>query len=1248
MPSERIQRQIDALLDEADAAMRADDWATVGQRAQAALRLDPANEDARGYMQAAARADEATDARADVVAPATSDSAPASFAGGRYVAQRFLGEGGKKRVYLAHDELLDRDVAFALIKTEGLDEVGRERVVREAQAMGRMGTHPHIVSIFDFGEYEGAPYVVTELMGGGDVEGLLDDADGPLPLAQALEIAKATARGLVFAHDQGVVHRDLKPGNVWLTSDGVAKIGDFGLAVAEGRSRLTQHGMMVGTFGYMPPEQALGQQVTPQADLYSLGAMLYELVTGQPPFVGDDATAVISQHINTAPVRPSLRSDHCPPDLESLVLRLLAKAPDDRPASAAEVLEALDAVDPDARSASDSHANPLDRLARGVFVGREAELERLRTAADEAFAGRGSVVMLVGEPGIGKTRTAQELETYARMRGAQVLWGRAHEASGAPAYWPWVQVGRGWGRANDVRALAEVLQGAGSELVRLFPELPGILGQEPRELPPVADESAQFRLFDAYASFLRAASEGAPLVIVLDDIHWAEKPTLLLLQHLSREMRNAQLLLVGTYRDTELARAHPLSEALAELNREGGFERIVLRGLAESETRAYLAATIGREPRADLVSRIHEETEGNPFFLSEVVNLLTEEGTLDDSVSDIALPDGVREALGRRLDRLSAEANELLATASVVGREFEYETLALLGDSSDDDLLELIEEGLAARVIEELGRPGRFRFGHALMQETLLAELSTTRVVRLHGRVAEALERQHHDRINDRAAELAMHFVASAELNREHSTKARHYSQLAGQQAEAQFAWAEAVRHYEHALTLSEGPGAQPGTESATLTLALGRCSLTLNDMREAWRAFRRAIDLYGVEGDAAGVAEATLAAIPLALPHQVPALRAAALEHLGDEQPHLKARLLVPYAGAGGVADTWSAEADRDTEHAAELARQWGYRDVEAAILDREAHRAIVECRLEDAADLANKASEAYEAIGSYLDAAHLNSDLVGVLVLAGHLERGAEAVLRALDYARPRRLHRWEHSPVALRAELGLMRGDATALREAATGSSSNYWLVKAVVASELEARGDPTAAVRAMPRVDEIDAISRTMGLGLAARLHMNAGDEATARESLHDWAEGLRHGLQYMLLQVHAVATVDECLPRLGDDSLVQFVYQRLTADWRACKASSGRSFDRQRGSLALRLDLVEEAERHFGAGLEWCEREGCPVEAGRNLEGLAEVAERRGGREQAMEYLDRAGELFSRHGTKLYLDQVLAKKEILKA
>ena len=206
--------------------------------------------------------------------PAASGAVPASFAGGRYVAKRFLGEEGKKKVYLAHDALLDRDVAFALIKTEGLDDTARTRIRREAQAMGRLGSHPHIVTVFDLGEENGQPTMVTEFMGGGDVEHLIKKAPQQrLPLERGLRIAAEVCQGLQYAHSRGIVHRDLQPGNVWPSAEGVAKIGDFGLALPLDRSRLTQEGTMVGTVAYMPPEQAMGDEVTPRADLYSLGIL---------------------------------------------------------------------------------------------------------------------------------------------------------------------------------------------------------------------------------------------------------------------------------------------------------------------------------------------------------------------------------------------------------------------------------------------------------------------------------------------------------------------------------------------------------------------------------------------------------------------------------------------------------------------------------------------------------------------------------------------------------------------------------------------------------------------------------------------------------------------------------------------------------------------------------------------------------------------------------------------------------------
>ena len=236
MASERVQRRIERLLDQAEEAMDRLDWESVRDIVKVVLGLDPENSDALVFLASVDRVLE--DETAAPPAQATTrmltppPDQPASFANGRYLVKQFLGEGGKKRVYLAHDTTLDREVAFALIKSEGLDDTSRTRITREAQAMGRLGSHPHIVTVFDLGQEGDLPYMVTELMGGGDVESLIEKAtDHRLSLEQAIGIAQETCQGLEFAHSRGIVHRDRKPGNVWLTEDGIAKIGDIGVAV---------------------------------------------------------------------------------------------------------------------------------------------------------------------------------------------------------------------------------------------------------------------------------------------------------------------------------------------------------------------------------------------------------------------------------------------------------------------------------------------------------------------------------------------------------------------------------------------------------------------------------------------------------------------------------------------------------------------------------------------------------------------------------------------------------------------------------------------------------------------------------------------------------------------------------------------------------------------------------------------------------------------------------------------------------
>ena len=661
---------------------------------------------------------------------------PRTFAAGRYLVRRLLGEGSKKRVYLAHDTRLEREVALAVIKTEGLDDAGRTRVRREAQAMARLGDHPHVVTVHDIGEEGGQPYIVSQLMAGGDVASLLHAApDHQLPLVRALALGEQVCDALAHAHRNGIVHRDVKPGNVWLTADGTAKLGDFGLAASLDRARLTMPGVMLGTALYMAPEQALGRPADARSDLYAVGAMLYEMLAGQPLFAGDDTLAVISQHVNRPPTPLSWLNPDVPPAIEALVLQLLAKAPEERPAHAAEVARRLRDLAA-APGAPDVATSPPPAAAAGLdwgrFIGRSDELATLKAAVEAALGGRGSLILVGGEPGIGKTRLVEEAGLYAQVRGAQVLLGRCFEEQTALPYLPFVEAMREYVARRPPDAIARELGDGASDVAKLVPELLQRLQDVPAA-PQLPAEQERHRLFESVCTFLVNAARATPLVLVLDDVHWADRPTLLLLHHLVRRLGEGRLLVLGTYRDVELDRRHPLAEMLAELRRERLYQRILLRGLSEREVRALFAALAQEElppPGVELAAAIHRETEGNPFFIEETLRHLIETGALTRregrwvntaSVAEMGIPEGVREVLGRRFARLSETMNRVLAQAAVLGREFEFGVLGRMADLDDDGLLTAIEEALAAHLLVEVrGRSApAYAFTHALVRQTL-------------------------------------------------------------------------------------------------------------------------------------------------------------------------------------------------------------------------------------------------------------------------------------------------------------------------------------------------------------------------------------------------------------------------------------------------------------------------------------------------------------------------------------------------
>jgi tetratricopeptide (TPR) repeat protein len=640
-----------------------------------------------------------------------------------------------------------------------------------------------------------------------------------------------------------------------------------------------------------------------------------------------------------------------------------------------------------------------------------------------------------------------------------------------------------------------------------------------------------------------------------------------------------------------------------------------------------------------VLGRVYEETEGNPFFVQQVVALMAEEGMLGaDSLSDIAVPDGVREALGRRLDRLSEEADELLKVAAVVGREFPYETLALLHEGGEEELLRLIEEGLDARVIEELPEPGRYQFTHAQMQETLLDELSTTRRVRLHGRIGEALERRWGDRADERASRLARHFVESAILTAAHAEKALHYSKLAAEQAEAQTAWAEAARQYEDCLSLARDSDAALHVDEAALQEALGRARIFEQEGRAAWRALLSAIDIYRGRSDWAGAARASLLAIDVfAPPGRHLALLDTALETGGEREPHLEALLLITRSRNPLRS---REEADHDVARAAELAERLDLDDVRAGVTAREGAKARSEGRFDDAIRLARRSYELYTALGDYARAVrqiHGVSQYQLAAGLEGEIEATAGELLRLAQEMHDRY---YEEIAQFILADVAYQRGDfeqaRALLREAPRGGYLPA-LVAARLAQVAGERADPEDLLPPPAAGGGVPA-ALTQIHGARARVYFQAGDLPRARQEFDAWAEVVSaSGITAM-----NAGWTGPALAALGDDETVRRTYDLLCSEpW--LRATFAQGADELRGTLAMRLGLVDEAEQHFRTGLEWCERERRPVEAGQCHQGLAEVAVRRGETAEAMRHLDQAAELFQQYGAKLYLDQVIAKK-----
>lgn len=604
--------------------------------------------------------------------------------------------------------------------------------------------------------------------------------------------------------------------------------------------------------------------------------------------------------------------------------------------------------------------------ANNTFVGRQQEMADLKAMLRDTLDSRGRVVLLSGEPGIGKTRTAQELASNASTLGFKILWGWCYEQEGAPPYWPWQQTLGAYVQESEAESMRSQMGPGAADIDEIVSQVGDKL-PDLAPAPALEPEQARFRLFVSIANFLRNACLVQPLVLVLDDLHWADRSSLLLLEFLAREIAASRLLLIGCYRDVELTGQHPLSQTLGSLIREPNYRRVQLSGLSLPEVSDYIEVN-GRPSVADDAAEIvHRRTNGNPLFVGEIVRLLGPEQFGADHEWATVIPEGIRDAIRRRLTRMSADCNRVLQIGSVIGRQFDYRLLRPLADGLDEHgLLEALEEALAARMLEEVPQTdGWHQFTHALVQDTLAEEFSSTRRARLHARIAEKMEALYGDDAGGHAAELAYHFAsAQTVLGTE---KCAMYSLLAGEQALDAYAYEEAIQHFRRALAAKKLPEAgtepAPDAQAAALLLGLGRAqaaTVAQHQLQAPLANLTRAFEYYVQAGDL-DRAVAIVESSPrpgIGRPVGMTGLVSHALQ-LVPPHSHLAGRLLAFNIRVMGLEEGDYAGAQEAFRQAMAIARREGDTGLEMRVLGSSADVALFHTHFQECIEKGSRAVE-------------------------------------------------------------------------------------------------------------------------------------------------------------------------------------------------------------------------------------------------------------------------------------------------
>jgi len=792
----------------------------------------------------------------------------------RYEIVSELGRGGMGVVYKAHDPLLSREVAIKLIAPALLHPEADQRFRSEAQAVAKMD-HPAIVPIYDLGEQQGSIFFVMPVLAGQSLRHHLRDQS--MTLGDILDGIIQVAEALEYSHSQGVLHRDIKPENLMVTREGGKlrfRLMDFGLARDTNTSRLTKTGVLVGTMGYMSPEQVKGEPADGRSDLYSLGTVLYECLTGDLPFSGE-MQSILYRIVHEIPQGPRAMGIDVDEELERIVLGLLAKKPEDRPQSASDLVRMLHRYR-DRHRESDrmmsvmvTQALHAPRPAVSPFVGREKEMAELQMRLNSAKAGECQLVLVSGDAGIGKTRLLDELEALARAQSIRVLHGRFMEQDGAFPYHGFCELIQDHFRQRETGSSGHSdLSDLGGDLVALFPMLSEI--QDIRSVAATSSAAAAVearqpgnknQIFELLARTLTRLAGGKPMVLVLEDLHGAEI-SIEVLQYIVRRLGPTPTLILGTYRPGELGRRAPLVRMQESLQGDPRYASLSLGPLAPAEHKQLLSTLLGgKKIDAELAQQLYSGSEGNPFFAKELVrSLLDSESLIEDttgtwklsglSIAADELPETIQAAVEKRVAGLPAEMIQVLCIAAVMGKSFDFddlETLAGKVEDLDEIADRLVQEGLIEE--ERRSRGDVMAFTSGVVREVLYSKLTRRKRRSLHRSYAELLEKRHAGRLERVYPQLLYHYAEGDEPE-----KTVEYGLLHSRKSLDAFSPEEAIRAARAALDFLDEEWEGDRELEAEARMLLARAHHLRGETTDGLREAEAAIAVLEHVGDSARV----------------------------------------------------------------------------------------------------------------------------------------------------------------------------------------------------------------------------------------------------------------------------------------------------------------------------------------------------------------------------------------------------------